>query len=64
MALYRFWRGLARREMSGYPFKLGAILGYLVLEELEARDIVTLLEAKSLGWGPDLIQQHLVRRRE
>lgn len=64
MALQRHWRGLARREMSGYPFKLGAIIGYLVLEELEANDIVTLLEAKAMGWGPDLIQQHLVRRRE
>lgn len=64
MALTRYWWGLARREMGGYPFTLGAILGYLVLEETEARDIVTLLEAKAMGWDPDLIQQHLVRRRE
>jgi len=63
-ALYRHWRGLARRQMGGYPFTLGAIIGYLVIEEIEVRDVVMLLEAKRMNWGPDLIQEHLVRSRE
>ena len=29
-ALYRYWRGLAARQMGGYPFRLGAIIGYLL----------------------------------
>jgi V/A-type H+/Na+-transporting ATPase subunit C len=64
LTLYRFWRHRAEREMAGYPFKLGAILGYLVLQELEARDLVTLLEGKGMGWTPERIEQHLIRHKE
>ena len=31
MALLRHWRELAHQQMLGYPFRLGASLGYLVL---------------------------------
>jgi len=60
LALERFWRKLAKRGLGGYPFKLGALLGYLVLSELEINDLVTLLEGKGMGWDPERIQQNLI----
>ncbi len=64
LALKGYWRELARREMGGYPFKMGTILGYLVLQEIEARDLVTVLEAKRMLWPPERIREYLVRRTE
>jgi len=63
-ALHRYWRGLAERQTGGYPFRLGAIIGYLVLDEIEVRDLILLLEAKGMGWSAELVQQHLTRRAE
>lgn len=64
LTLERFWRSLAIREMGGYPFKLGSILGYLVLGAIEIRELVTLLESKGMGWPPERIRQNLVRGKE
>jgi V/A-type H+/Na+-transporting ATPase subunit C len=64
LILQRRWRELAMREMSGYPFKLGALLGYLVLQQLEVHDLITLLEGKGMGWEPERIGQHLIRGKE
>ena len=61
MALLRFWRGLALKQTHGYPFRLGAILGYLILEELEVQDLVRILEGKILEWDSERIRQHLIR---
>ena len=60
-ALMRYWRGLAAQQTHGYPFRLGAILGYLILEELETQDIVRILEGKMIGWDVERIREHLVR---
>jgi V/A-type H+-transporting ATPase subunit C len=64
LTLERFWRRLALRELEGYPFGLGAVLGYLVLQELEVHDLVTLLEGKSMGWKQERISQLLIRSKE
>jgi len=64
LTLQRFWRKLALRELGGYPFKLGTILGYLILEELEVHDLVTCLEGRSMGWGREHISQRLIRSKE
>jgi V/A-type H+-transporting ATPase subunit C len=64
LTLQRFWRNLASKEMGGYPFKLGSIIGYLVLEETEIHELVTLLESKGMGWSPDRIRQNLIRTME
>jgi vacuolar-type H+-ATPase subunit C/Vma6 len=64
LALRRYWRHLAKRELSGFPFSLGAVLGYLVLEELEAHDLIATLEGKGMGWEAERIQQHLIRYKE
>jgi vacuolar-type H+-ATPase subunit C/Vma6 len=61
LALQRYWRGLAASAMTGYPFGLGPILGYVILQEIEVLDLVTILEAKALGWGQDRIQGRLLR---
>jgi V/A-type H+/Na+-transporting ATPase subunit C len=64
MALLRHWRALAHQKMLGFPFRLGASLGFLVLSELEVQDLVTVLEGKSLRWDRARIQQHLIRVEE
>ncbi len=64
LALMRYWRTLAKRALRGYPFTFGTILGYLVLEEIEMRDLVTLLEGKGMNWSADRTVQHLVRGKE
>jgi V/A-type H+-transporting ATPase subunit C len=64
MALERYWWHMARRELSGYPFQLGGILGYLVLAEFEIRDLVTLLETKGMGWEEAAVREHLIRDGE
>jgi len=59
--LERYWRGLAIKAMRGYPFGMGALLGYVILDELECRDVVRALEGKAIGWPPVRIRQILVR---
>jgi len=64
MILERYWRGLARKAMSGYPFGLGPLLGFVILDELECRDVVRALEGKAIGWPPERIREVLVRAEE
>ncbi|HHX65302.1 MAG TPA: V-type ATPase subunit [Chloroflexi bacterium] len=64
MLLERYWWQLARRESSGYPFTLGALLGYVVLQEIEVLDLITLLEAKIMGWPPERTAEYLIRSEE
>jgi vacuolar-type H+-ATPase subunit C/Vma6 len=64
MMLERYWRRLAVSESMGYPFTLGALLAYVVLQELEVLDLITLLEAKVMGWPPERIAEHLIRSEE
>jgi len=42
-----------KRALSGYPFTIGAILGYVVLKRNETKNIISLLYAKDLGWKRD-----------
>ena len=60
VTLNRYWRSLASRAMRGYPFRLGALLGYLVLADLEAHDLVTVLEGKGMGWDAERISEYLI----
>lgn len=60
LALHRYWHSLAKRAMTGYPFGLGLILGYLIVQEIEVHDLVTAVEAKGLGWGRERITQRLI----
>ncbi len=64
LSLYRYRWHVARKAMGGYPFSLGAIIGYLVIEDIEIRDLVMLLEAKQMGWDAHQVRQNLVRHGE
>lgn len=64
LALQRYWWSLAKQELRGYPFRLGILLGYLVLRETEVRDLVTLLESKGMGWEPERTGEYLVAVKE
>jgi len=36
--------------LSGFPFTIGTIMGYLILKQRESRNILSLLHAKKYGW--------------
>ena len=52
--------GEIRRGLRGYPFHIGVPLGFLLLLELEIRDLQTLLAAKSLDEPANLVMERLV----
>jgi len=60
LTLQRYWWTLANHAMSGYPFGLRALLGYIVLNEMEAQDLVTVLEGKRMGWSRERINNLLI----
>lgn len=42
-----------KKALSGYPFTVAVILGYIALKSNETKNIVSLLYAKKLGWKRD-----------
>jgi len=56
VALRRYLSREALAFLSGYPFQVGVILSYLYLKEAEVRDLIAILEGKSLGQRPEEIQ--------
>ncbi|HSP96578.1 MAG TPA: V-type ATPase subunit [Candidatus Dormibacteraeota bacterium] len=54
-AVARLWRYLARqvqRMLASYPFHIGVPLGFVLVQEIEIRDLRVLLAAKGLGVPP------------
>jgi vacuolar-type H+-ATPase subunit C/Vma6 len=63
VALARLLEGAAERELAGSPFQLGLVLAYLLLLELQARDVRRLIEGKRFGVPPERVVAGLVTRR-
>jgi V/A-type H+-transporting ATPase subunit C len=55
--------GEMRRGLRGYPFHIGVPLGFLLLLEIEIRDLETLLAAKGLGEPAELVMERLASLR-
>jgi V/A-type H+-transporting ATPase subunit C len=54
--LWRFLGAEIRRTFMGYPFHIGVPLGFLLVQEIEIRDLQILLAAKSIGVpGPEIL---------
>ena len=64
LLLERYWRRLALRELWSSSLHLGAVLGYVAVQEIEILDLISLLEAKGMGWNSERISQHLIRGEE
>jgi V/A-type H+-transporting ATPase subunit C len=64
LLLERYWRRLALREVWSSALHFGAVLGYIVVQEIEILDLISLLEAKGMGWNYERIGQHLIRGEE
>ena len=41
--------------LSGFPFTIGTVMGYLVLKQRETKNILSLLHAKEYGWHKEEI---------
>ena len=59
--LYQFLLEEAKRAYSGFPFSIGAILGYYFLMRIEMKNLRTLLEAKVYEMKPEEIESMLIR---
>lgn len=49
LAFQRYLMGLNITALTGFPFQLGAIIGYLNLKEAEVRNLTTILKGKKEG---------------
>lgn len=47
--LYEILLREVRKVLAGFPFTIGAIIGYLILKRRETKNIISLIYAKSLG---------------
>lgn len=59
-ALLRLFQRSCRQEFAGNPFSLGPALAYLFLLEMEVRDLILLIEAKSMGLTKDRYEAYLI----
>jgi vacuolar-type H+-ATPase subunit C/Vma6 len=57
--LYEILHREVRLALSGFPFTIGTVLGYLILKRRETRSIISLLQAKAFGWKKEDIQNSL-----
>jgi len=53
--LYDFLLREVKRALTGFPFTIGTVLGYLILKHKETRNIISLLNAKYYGWRKEQI---------
>jgi V/A-type H+/Na+-transporting ATPase subunit C len=48
--LYEILLREVKAALSGFPFTIGTVMGYLVLKQKETKNILSLLHAKEYGW--------------
>jgi V/A-type H+-transporting ATPase subunit C len=53
--LYEILLGQVRSALSGFPFTIGTVMGYLILKRQETKNIISLLNAKQDGWRKEEI---------
>jgi V/A-type H+-transporting ATPase subunit C len=53
-----------RAALAGYPFQIGIPLAFAMLSEMETRDLILLIEAKSLHMPPAEYRPFLLLRKE
>jgi V/A-type H+-transporting ATPase subunit C len=60
MKLFRFMKMTTRQMLSGQPFHIGTIIGYLTLKELEVNNLKSIAEGKRHLLTEDEIAESLV----
>lgn len=58
--LLQYLLRLARRNWVGKPFQIGVILDYLIFKEMEVRSLMTITEAKRIGFSTEGFNRYLV----
>ncbi len=61
--LWRLLSAEVQRALRGYPFHVGVPLGFLLMQEIEIRDLRMVLAGKSLGVPPPEIEERLSTTR-
>jgi V/A-type H+/Na+-transporting ATPase subunit C len=57
--LYDILLRQVKRALAGFPFSIGTVLGYLILKRRESRNIISILNAKRLGWKKETLSSAL-----
>jgi ATP synthase A1 C subunit len=60
MTFQRYLLGLNTTALTGFPFQLGAVIGYLNLKEAEVRNLTTILRGKKEGLSRKEIEDLLL----
>ncbi|MCM8824284.1 MAG: V-type ATPase subunit [Candidatus Omnitrophica bacterium] len=58
--LYEILLREVRRVLSGFPFTIGTVFGYLILKRAETKNIISLLYGKYYNWEKEKITPFLV----
>ncbi len=58
--LYQILAFEAKRAFSEFPFSIGSILGYMILQRMESKNLKTIIYAKSYNLPAEKIEDHLV----
>jgi V/A-type H+-transporting ATPase subunit C len=53
--LYEILLHQVKIALSGFPFTIGTVMGYLILKRQETRNIISILNAKQYGWRKEEI---------
>jgi V/A-type H+-transporting ATPase subunit C len=57
--LYEILLREVKAALSGFPFTIGTVMGYLTLKSRETKNIISLLHAKEYGWPKEEIMPML-----
>ena len=58
--LYHVLAVEAKHAFSEFPFSIGSILGYMILQRIESKNLKTIIYAKSYNLPASKIEDHLV----
>jgi len=58
--LLQYIFSMAKKNWAGNPFQIGVILDYLIFKEMEVRNLITITEAKRIGFASEKLNQYLV----
>lgn len=59
-ALWRYLVATVRKNWQGFPFQIGTILDYVLLKEIEVKDLISITEARRLNLSREITANHLI----
>ena len=51
----------AKKDWHGFPFQIGIIFDYILFKDMEVKDLVTITEAKRIGFPSEKVKKYMVK---